>query len=474
MKVLLRVFATALLFLAVATSLNAQCTWQNDANNNISNCNTGGKVGIGAAPSTTAGAPKVQVVGAGSNNIDLSVTGRIQTGDAGARGGIWLDGDAHTMFIGQTADTTPYLGFFLGTSFRFLMNKNTGAIGVNTYPQRLFDLTSDVYGFSFETNSGSGTSGAIRFGDNSGWKAYIGRSKEVPNGALNSGPSGAIMTFEDRGRVAIGTTDTSQAIFTVLGNSLLKSGAGYAHFSSDAGNTMLWQNIRPSAGKAGFLSFTEDNVADRWIIGTKAADDRLYFISGGLTSTNTPALVLNYAGNVAMGQASPGAGYRLDVNGNTNITGNLTLTGNVTAVGSINAKYQDVAELVPSVQSLAAGTVVILDPQNIKHVLASEHSYDTAVAGVISAQPGITLGEGGADKVKVATTGRVKVKVDASNGPIHVGDLLVTSDKAGVAMKSTPVDLGSVKIHRPGTIIGKAIEPLADGQGEILVLLSLQ
>jgi hypothetical protein len=55
-----------------------------------------------------------------------------------------------------------------------------------------------------------------------------------------------------------------------------------------------------------------------------------------------------------------------------------------------------------------------------------------------------------------------------------VGDLLVTSDSEGVAMKSIPVDLGGTQIHRPGTIIGKALEPLASGTGEILVLLSLQ
>ena len=40
----------------------------------------------------------------------------------------------------------------------------------------------------------------------------------------------------------------------------------------------------------------------------------------------------------------------------------------------------------------------------------------------------------------VATTGRVKVKVDATNGPIQIGDLLVTSDKTGFAMKSMPVE----------------------------------
>ena len=75
------------------------------------------------------------------------------------------------------------------------------------------------------------------------------------------------------------------------------------------------------------------------------------------------------------------------------------------------------------------------------------------MAGVVSEEPGITLGVQGPDKAKIATTGRVRVKVDASRGPIEIG---------------------GVKIHRPGTIIGKALEPLEKGEGEVLVLLSLQ
>jgi hypothetical protein len=43
-----------------------------------------------------------------------------------------------------------------------------------------------------------------------------------------------------------------------------------------------------------------------------------------------------------------------------------------------------------------------------------------------------------------------------------------------MAMKSEPLDLAGVKLHRPGTLIGKALEPLAGGEGEIVVLLSLQ
>src|SRR6185369_11355478 len=135
-------------------------------------------------------------------------------------------------------------------------------------------------------------------------------------------------------------------------------------------------------------------------------------------------------------------GKALDVVGDFNASG--TITG-----GNIQAKYQDVAEWVESSQELPAGTVVILDSTKSNQVIASTEAYDSHVAGVISLRPGLTLGEKGEGRVLVATTGRVKVKVDATNGPIQIGDLLVTSEKTGFAMKSMPVDVGGIRIHRP-------------------------
>jgi len=186
-------------------------------------------------------------------------------------------------------------------------------------------------------------------------------------------------------------------------------------------------------------------------------------IGAGYTSQVTvPVNGLIVEGGVGIGLPNPSSQYKLDVAGDVRVSGN------------ISAKYQDVAEWVPSKQRLSAGTVVVLDTAEINHVLASTRPYDAGVAGVISAQPGISLGEAGEGKVLVATTGRVKVRVDATRAPIRVGDLLVTSDVPGIAMRSQPLELGGVPIHRPGTLIGKALEPLAGGTGEILVLLSLQ
>jgi hypothetical protein len=207
-------------------------------------------------------------------------------------------------------------------------------------------------------------------------------------------------------------------------------------------------------------------------------------ISGGITSNtagaesgvlafytrNAGALAekmrVDNLGNVGIGISNPTE--KLHVSGNIKVIGNIDVSGN------INAKYQDVAEWVESSQDLTAGTVVVLDATKNNQVVASTKSYDSRVAGVISLKPGIALGEQGEGHVLVATTGRVRVKVDASNGPIQIGDLLVTSDKTGVAMKSVPIDFAGAQIHRPGTLLGKALEPLATGTGEILVLLSLQ
>jgi hypothetical protein len=219
------------------------------------------------------------------------------------------------------------------------------------------------------------------------------------------------------------------------------------------------------------------NMSEIWADQTVAESNGGLLIGTGVRSTaplppiifatqNTERMRISGDGNVTI--KTPTSGYALDV------TGTVHATGAITSDAGINAAYQDVAEWVPAAEPLSAGTVVVLNAANGNEVMPSASPYDTTVAGVVSEHPGIILGKGGPDKAQIATTGRVKVKVDARNNPICVGDLLVTSDLSGTAMRSVPVAVSGISMHRPGTIIGKALEPLQAGTGEILVLLSLQ
>jgi hypothetical protein len=200
---------------------------------------------------------------------------------------------------------------------------------------------------------------------------------------------------------------------------------------------------------------------------------RTWFDStGGPIATASLAPVFDV--DLKTGAIGIGAG-KVATQGVLDVGGNIHADGNVTADGTIFASYsQDLAEWVPTEAELSPGTVVVLDKRQRNHVSASSTPYDTSVAGVVSGKPGIILGQRRGTMAAVATTGRVPVQVDATQHPIAIGDLLVTSEMAGVAMKSEPMALNGRTFHQPGTIIGKALEPLASGTGTILVLLSLQ
>jgi len=248
--------------------------------------------------------------------------------------------------------------------------------------------------------------------------------------------AGEVMRIQQNGNVGIGTANPYTKLQVAGGD-----------ISLDAG-----QGIR----KAG----------DNWIIGYSTALPGIAIGSGSpsdqvtITSGGYERVRVQSNGFVGIGKTNPSAA--------------LDVQGDIKASGVIAARYQDVAEWVRASEQLSAGTVVVLESTKSNQVTSSSVSYDTRVAGVVSEQPGIALGESGEGKVLVATTGRVRVKVDATKGPIHIGDLLVTSDIPGVAMKSEPMEINGRKFHQPGTLIGKALEPLEKGKGEILVLLSLQ
>jgi len=201
-------------------------------------------------------------------------------------------------------------------------------------------------------------------------------------------------------------------------------------------------------------------------------------------------------GNVGIGTSSPSAkthinntanqpGLRIDASAGTNALeiynteGGQNLifrvertTGNVYADGSFTGGGADVAERIDVTDAVEPGDVVEIDPENPGKFRKAREALSTRVAGVISTAPGVVLGNKSAEsndaRPILALAGRVPVKVTAKYGAIAVGDLLVSSPIPGYAMKCPD------KTQCIGAVIGKALEPLAEGSGLIEVQVVLR
>lgn len=145
--------------------------------------------------------------------------------------------------------------------------------------------------------------------------------------------------------------------------------------------------------------------------------------------------------------------------------------GRVEVQGQKVHDYAEIFSLV-SRKGIIPGTVMSVS--EIKAALKpSVVPYDSKVIGVISGaggfQPGLVIGTrvDGTNDLPLAVSGQVYVRVCEENGPINLGDLLVSSSSAGIAMKATNYERGF------GAIIGKALEPFNSQEGETEGLLRM-
>ncbi len=148
--------------------------------------------------------------------------------------------------------------------------------------------------------------------------------------------------------------------------------------------------------------------------------------------------------------------------------------GDVEVTGDIRLTNADCAEdfTIGSEAAIEAGTVMVLGQEGA--LLPSQCPYDKRVVGVVSGagnyRPGIVLDKQPSqnNRQPIALLGKVYCKVDASYAAIEVGDLLTTSPTPGHAMKAND------PVQAFGSVIGKALRAIGQGQELIPVLIALQ
>ncbi|MDT7602590.1 MAG: hypothetical protein QOF61_587, partial [Acidobacteriota bacterium] len=334
-----------LAFLAVlCQSHEARAQWtQPDAAGNISTTGAG-NVGVG----TTTPAHPLTIVKDYAGATTIAAFNRTDAAGAIASIGVsrTLDWSSKYLSFGVTAP-----------SF-------SGAPGLNDIaifhsagvPLKFGSETSND--ISFFTNGYNNTRMTITGGGNVG----IGTAS----------PSSLLHVYNSQNTEVIGMVENVNAGATAAASIEAKTNNGYAYLKMGSTAYGSWGAVG-TTGTGSFYYDVFNGVGDHVWRTTASATERMRI-------TN--------AGNVGIGTTAPAT--------------KLHVVGDITVTGNINAKYQDVAEWVPSTQKLSAGTVVVVDAKGSNHVLASAVAYDTSVAGVISAQPGLTLGEAGEDKALVA------------------------------------------------------------------------
>ena len=225
--------------------------------------------------------------------------------------------------------------------------------------------------------------------------------------------------------ISVGTT--TKAMDLVLTGSLrLSNGAGF-------------ESSMPAMDNSGAFIFNATNYssssADSYILSLRSGGDSVFSI------------------------AANG-----DVHTLGDIYGKNLYLGDVGQPGDLAEKVD-----IASDDNVEAGDVLVIDPDAPDTYRRSMGSFAEAVAGVVSTDPTIVVGNGKTDYTAVmAMVGRVPVKANTENGEIKRGDLLVTASTTGYVMK-----YDSSKDERIGMVgvVGMALEPLANGQGKILALI---
>lgn len=152
--------------------------------------------------------------------------------------------------------------------------------------------------------------------------------------------------------------------------------------------------------------------------------------------------------------------------------------------GKTSLEIGDVVAFTGIGTPLEAGGLPIIQ------VAAAESANSTAVAGVVYSRYNIEAASAGPEEaisdvtpegsvapgeyLLIVIQGPAQVKASALGGPLQPGDLLSSADQTGCAAKAAKVTLGGIETAIPGTVLGKVLEPLDEGEALIHIFVTLQ
>jgi hypothetical protein len=304
-----------------------------------------------------------------------------------------------------------------------LTTDNNGYIGIGEIsPQVPLHVTSQLPYLRFEDLGGGSPWDIGVYGEGNMF-----RIEEVNP----SGPDYTRMVIKQGGNVGLGTSDPNEDLD-------IRSGTPYIRYDdTDAEGSTIWET--GVWGKYWDFDFVIQEIDNGTIY-------RRFIIEEG--------------GDVGIGTTSPRE--KLDVNGAVRAELIKITGGDLAEPFSVNGRPEP-------------GMVVSIDPENPGQLRIADTAHDRMVAGCVSGandlQPGVILYQdslGDGETFPVALSGRVYCWADATYGAIQPGDLLTTSDSPGHVMAVSDYT------QAQGAIIGKAMTNLEEGQGLVLVLVSLQ
>jgi len=242
------------------------------------------------------------------------------------------------------------------------------------------------------------------------------------------------------------------------GNILIQGGKGGTQGMNDGGSITLQPGPAGSDGEflgnPGVLLLSPNPLSPVGI--------------GTSNPSTTAALDINQPSSghsILLGQANNSNVFRVDYTGKGFFDGG-TQTGGADFAESVAVQGQR--------SQYEPGDLLVIDATGKRRLALASTPYSAHVAGIYSTKPGVLATPHAMDdgrlreEVPLAVVGIVRCKVTAKNGPIHVGDLLVSSSLPGYAMK------GTARARMLGAVVGKALEPWREGNGVIQVLVTLQ